>query len=284
MNIASPQLIESAGVKSAARCLDLLELFAANRDGLTLVEVCQLTGWPKSSTLALLRTLQGRDYLAAGRRDHSYRLGQRVAWLGSAYLSGINLVQEGLDIVRGVSRTCDETVHLATLHGRDVHYLAKEEGTSHMRMVSAVGHTFPAHGTGIGKVLLSSRTQAEFDVLYPPSEPLPRLTDKTITDRDAFLAELAEIRARGYAYDAGESTVGLHCIAAPVYDAQNIMVAAMSVSVPSPRFTEDRVPYLRRSILAGARQLSFRLGQPPDLARVYPDGDESDRNGEVSRP
>lgn len=251
---------DTGEVKSAARSLELLELFAAHRDGLTLGEVCVLTGWPKSSTLALLRTLRSRDYLSDGSRDHAYRLGHRVAWLGASYLAGINLVQEGLEIVRQVSRLCDETVHLATLRGRDVHYLVKEEGSSQMRMVSAVGTTFPAHGTGVGKTLLSALSPYEFDALYPPGVELQPLTPDTITDRAALLAELAEIRSRGYAYDRGESTVGLQCIAAPVRDATGHVVAAMSVSVPAPRFTDDRIPYLRGALLNGAQQLSMRLG------------------------
>jgi len=257
----------SGGVKSAARCLDLLELFATNRDGLTLGEVCARTGWPKSSTLGLLRTLHARDFLADGRGDYAYCLGPRVAWLGAAYLGGINLIQEGFDIVRDVSRACDETVHLATLRGSDVHYLAKEEGTSRMRMVSSVGTAIPAHGAGIGKMLLSSLSQAEFDILYPPGESLPRLTANTIVDRDALIAELAAIRERGFALDDGESTIGLNCIAAPVYDALDQMVAAMSVAVPSPRYTPDREPLLHAAILDGARRLSARLGHAAETTR-----------------
>jgi DNA-binding IclR family transcriptional regulator len=251
-------------VKSAARSLDLLELVAPDRDGMTLTEICDATGWPKSSTLGLLRTLRDRAFLTDGRRAHSYRLGPRVAWLGAAYLDGIDLVREGIDVVREVSRACDETVHLATLRGRDVHYLAKEEGTSQMRMVSAVGTTFPAHGTGVGKMLLSALDPIQFDALYPPGEPLPAITAATIVDRSALLRELAATRARGYALDDGESTVGLHCVAAPVLDAAGWTVAAMSVSVPGPRFTDDRVPALREAILGGARRLSERLGfRPP---------------------
>lgn len=256
-----------ASVKSASRCLELLELMADRRDGLTLNEIWRATGWPKSSTLALLKTLRDRDYLADGRRDRSYRLGYRVASLGSAYLSGIDLVHDGLDEVRAVSRACDETVHLATLRGRDVHYLAKEEGTSQMRMVSAVGTTFPAHGTGVGKMLLSALDPAALAALYPTDRALPAITAATIPDRDALLRELAATRERGYALDNGESTVGLNCIAAPVFDATGRMVAAMSVSVPAPRFTDDRVPVLREAILGGARRLSARLGfRTPEAA------------------
>jgi DNA-binding IclR family transcriptional regulator len=247
-------------VKSAARVLDLMELLVGHRDGLTLSEICDLQRWPKSSTLALVRTLRDREFLADGRRERSYRLGPRLVQLGSAYLSSIDLVRDGQEIVRAVSRRCDETVHLATLVGRNVIYVAKEEGTGQVRMVSAIGKTVPAHGTGVGKLLLSSLSPDEFDRLIPPSLTLEKITDTTIADRDALLAELAATRLRGYALDNGESTVGLRCVAAPVYDSTGDMVAAMSVSVPSPRMTDARLNELRELILDGAAELSQRLG------------------------
>ena len=250
----------TASVKSAARSLDLLELFAQSRDDLTLNDVCKATGWPKSSTLGLLRTLRDRDYLATGGRDHSYRLGPRVATLGAAFLQRVDLVREGLAIVRDVSHRCDETVHLATLRGNVVQYLAKEEGTSRMRMVSTVGSVLPAHSTGVGKMLLSTLEREQLEDLFPVGQALERLTELTIVDRDALMRELWEIERRGYARDRGESTVGLECIAAPVHDAQRQVVAAISVSVPQPRFTPEREPFLRDALLDGARTLSHRLG------------------------
>ncbi len=253
----------TASVKSAARSLDLLELFAQSRDDLTLNDVCKLTGWPKSSTLGLLRTLRDRDYLAVGGRDHSYRLGPRVATLGAAFLQRVDLVREGLAVVRDVSHRCDETVHLAALRGNEVQYLAKEEGTSRMRMVSTVGSVLPAHGTGVGKMLLSALERERLEELFPVGQELERLTDLTIVDRDVLMRELWEIDQRGYARDRGESTVGLECIAAPVLNAQRQVVAAMSVSVPQPRFTPEREPFLRDTLLAGARTLSHRLGYMP---------------------
>ncbi|HYI24246.1 MAG TPA: helix-turn-helix domain-containing protein, partial [Thermomicrobiales bacterium] len=132
-------------VKSADRTLKLLELFAGEADGMSLADVSARTGWPKSSTLALLRTLLHRDYLDVTSIDGKYRLGPRVASLGSAYLGSLSLAREGADVVRDVSRACDETVHLAVLQGRDVLYIAKEEGGGSMRMVSTVGRMIPAH-------------------------------------------------------------------------------------------------------------------------------------------
>lgn len=260
MNVDDPM---SGSVKSAARSLDLLELFAVSRDDLTLNDVCVTTGWPKSSALGLLRTLVARDYLAAGEQGRTYRLGPRVATLAAAFLNRIDIVREGMAVVREVSQRCDETVHLAALRGGQVQYLAREEGGQRMRLVSSVGSMLPAHGTGVGKMLLSALTPAELDAIYPDGMTLERLTERTITERRALIAELGEIAARGYARDRGESTTGLECIAAPVRDAHGMVVAAMSVSVPEPRFTPDREPLLREAILAGAGALSRRLGHLP---------------------
>jgi DNA-binding IclR family transcriptional regulator len=257
-------------VKSADRTVHLLELFAEHPDGLTLTDVTDLTGWPKSSSLALLRTLQLRQYLDNSNDTGKYRLGPRVAFLGTAYLGNLDLAREGVDIVREVSRACDETVHLAVLRGTDVLYVAKEEGGGHMRMVSMVGRMIPAHGTGVGKMLLASLPPERIDALYPAGQDLPRLTDRTTTDRQAFIRRLEHIREQGYATDSGESTLGIECLAAPVFDVNAQVIAAMSISVPEPRFSSSRVPALLATLIDGVRQLSIRMGCPPTALSAYP--------------
>ena len=250
-------------VKSADRTLQLLELFADNMGGMTLSDVCDETGWPKSSTLGLLRTLQARSYLELSEGLARYRLGPRVANLGAIYLDHLDLARVGAEVVRDISHACNETVHLAVLRESDVLYVAKEEGGGRMRMVSMIGRTVPAHGTGVGKMLLSTLDPATFDDLHPPGQDLPRLTERTINDRVRFLAELAAIRDRGYATDHGESTLGIECLAAPVLDVHGETVAAISISVPEPRFSPERRPHLLTTLLDGVATLSLRLGCPP---------------------
>lgn len=251
-----------SSVKSADRALELLELFAHHLDGLTLTDVSERTGWPKSSSLALLRTLHQRQFLEAAGSDGKYHLGPRVAALGSAYLNNLSLSREGAEVVRDIARACDETVHLAVLRGGDVLYVAKEEGGGQMRMVSTVGRMIPAHATGVGKMLLASLPLAELDRLHPPGVPLTAMTEKTVTDRDQFAMILEQIRAQGFARDEGESTIGVKCIAAPIIDVNATVIAAMSVSVPEPRFTEARIPRLHQILMDGARRLSMRMGCP----------------------
>ena len=96
--------------------------------------------------------------------------------------------------------------------------------------------------------------------LYPPERPPETLTVNTIVKLPALQAELARTRQRGYALDDEESTVGLRCVAAPIYAAAGKTVAAMSISVPVSRWSPARQEELLALALDGARELSERLG------------------------
>ncbi len=248
------------GVKSALRVLDIFELLAHRPDGLSLSEISNELDIPKSSAHGLINTLLNRGYLREGRQDRTYRLGARLFELGSGYMAGTDLITDGQEVVSETARACDETVHLAILDEDEVLYVAKEEGTNTIRMVSAVGKRFPAYGTGVGKMMLSALSAEELDRLYPPDKPMESITAGTITDPTAFRRELAEIRSRGYATDYEESTPGLSCIAAPVFDSEDRIVAAISVSVPTVRFTDERQAELRALVQQGAGRLSRILG------------------------
>jgi IclR family KDG regulon transcriptional repressor len=254
---------QTEGVKSALRVLDIFELLAQYPDGINLSEISTRLAIPKSSVHSLLATLLGRGYLRAGRHDHTYRLGARLFELGSRYMAGADLLTEGQEVVRATAHACDETVHLAILDGDEVLYIAKEEGTNTVRMVSAVGKRFPAYGTGVGKMLLSALPAEELDRLYPRNKTLAHITSHTISDPIAFRRELAETRQRGYAIDCEESTPGLCCIAAPVFDCNGAIAAAISVSVPTIRFAAERQVGLRLLVQQGADRLSRILGYHP---------------------
>lgn len=249
-----------SGVKSAARVLDIFELLVQHPNGLSLSEICGVLELPKSSAHALLMTLVKRGYLRGGRRERTYRLGPALFEIGSAYISSTDLIADGQAIVSEVARASDETVHLAVLDGADVLYVAKEEGTRTIRMVSAVGKRFPAHGTGVGKILLASLDDSALAERFPDGRPLVALTPQTITDPGALRTELEAIRSRGYAFDYEESTPGLSCVAAPVYGAAGRIVAGMSISVPSARFSPARRDELLALLLSQVKRLSAILG------------------------
>lgn len=232
-------------VKSADRSLDVLELLAAHADGLTLPEMVDALGWPKSSLHALLQTLAARRYVEQAGPDRRHRLGLRAAELSAGYIRSHGLLARARAAVAELAARSRETVHLAVLDDTDVLYLMAEESEHSMRLVSPLGGRIPAHATAAGKVLLASLTDAEIATRVAAAglDPtrLPRLTWRTLGSLADLLRELGEVRRLGHAHDAGGYAEGVHCIAAPVLDAGGSVGAALSISVPTPRLNEQRL-------------------------------------------
>ena len=109
-------------------------------------------------------------------------------------------------------------------------------------------------------MLLSALPDEHLDELYKESKKLPKMTANSITSKKALIKELKAIRKRGYAYDDCESNEDARCVAAPVYDQNNTICAAMSITVPVTRMNSDRREELAGIVKEGAKELSQRLG------------------------
>jgi DNA-binding IclR family transcriptional regulator len=250
-------------VPAASRALDILELFL-DAPLLSAAAIVERLGLPRTTVHELLGTLADRRYLVrVAGQPLRYRIGVRLFQLGSVYADGLDLAAEAHDVATDVAAACEETVHVAVLEGPDVMYVVRIESTHPVRMFSAVGRRLPARCTGVGKMLLSELEPQAVDTLYPRNTPLAPMTPQTIVSHAKLRAELEQIKRRGLAYDNAESTADVYCVAAPIRDSSQAMVAAMSISVPTTRWDDARRDELAELVLAGTRELSERLGFRP---------------------
>ncbi|MFP8963118.1 IclR family transcriptional regulator [Streptomyces nanhaiensis] len=250
-------------VPAVTRALDILELFLDGDGILSAPEITRKLGLPRTTVHELVTTLAARSYLVpVPEQPGRYRLGVRTYQLGSRYAEQLDLAAEGQQVARSVAETCDETVHVAILEGTDVIYIAKVDSTHAVRMVSAAGRRLPAHCTSVGKMLLASLPPDELDARLPGpgDEPLRAMTENSITSPEKLREALAEIRARGVAVERRESNPDVSCVAAPVRDGTGKVVAALSISVPMIRWSEERRAELEALAVGGAAELSARLG------------------------
>lgn len=255
-------------VPAVTRAFDILEAFLSEASPLSVPDVAARLKLPRSSAHDLVRTLVRRGYLhPLEDQPNKFVLGLRVFELGSAFAAGLDLPREGRQAARTVSAACNETVHVAVLDGTEVVYIAKVDSTQAVRMVSAVGRRLPAHCTAVGKMLLSGLPDRELVGRYGRSRPLASMTPNSITSLAGLRRELAAIRARGLAIDDCESNIDVRCVAAPVYDREGQMAAAMSISVPVTRMRPKRREELAALVKRGAQELSRRLGFLPHAAR-----------------
>ncbi|MEU5682670.1 IclR family transcriptional regulator [Streptomyces venezuelae] len=247
-------------VPAVTRSLDILELFLEGDGTFSAPEVTRRLQLPRTTVHELLTTLAARSYLVQiPDQPGRYRLGVRTYQLGSRYAEQLDLAAEGRQVAQQVAETCDETVHVAILEDTDVIYIAKVDSTHAVRMVSAAGRRLPAHCTSVGKMLLASLPREELEGRVRGGE-FTAMTPDSITDPDELLAALADVRERGVAVEHRESNPDVSCVAAPVRDSAGRVVAALSISVPVIRWSEERERELADLAAKGAGDLSARLG------------------------
>ncbi|CAN5637286.1 IclR family transcriptional regulator [soil metagenome] len=261
---ASDTPAKGEGVKSAQRALSIIELLARTEPSLTFAEIGDVTGFPRSSLFGLLKTMVDMRWLELDEQTRKYRLGIRTLEAGNAYLRSIDLVALVRPQMDRICAATDETVQLAVLDDRYNVYIAKVEGTGHLRLASEVGRRLEAHATALGKMLLAGLSETELDRLLG-NVKLERFTPATITDFALLKQELAASAERGYATDNEDHTRGVRCFAVPIRNHSGKTIAALSVSFPTVRFTERRGEKARVLLVEGAqaveRELGYRAGQ-----------------------
>jgi DNA-binding IclR family transcriptional regulator len=248
-------------IASVKRAFDILDLFFGDTQSLSKPEIAMRLRLPRTTVHEQVHTLLTSGYLEQDENlPNRFRLGFRVFELGSVFASRLDPSQECLRAAREVSKSCDETVQMAIRDDKDVVFIIRVDSSRTLRLVSAVGSRLPAHCTAVGKVLLSALADSELAALYKKQRRLPGMTRKSISSMKRLAEEISEIRKRGYAYDDCESNEDARCVAAPVYDCDGNMYAAMSITVPWTRMDLKRKNELAEVVQAGAKKLSRRLG------------------------
>jgi IclR family transcriptional regulator, acetate operon repressor len=236
------------GVQSVQRALDVLEAIAAAGGTASLSQLAAALGLPAPTVHRLARTLADRGYL---RRtpDRRYSLGARLVPLGAGAHALFG--ERALPVLRGLAEATGETANLAMLAQGRAEYVAQAPGRHTMRTFTEVGNRVELHCTGVGKALLAAVPAGQASGLIG-SAALTARTATTITDPAALRAEVAVIRARGYAIDEGEQENGVRCVAVGLPGTPPM---AVSVSGPSVRMTDDLIATAASALHAAAGQL-----------------------------
>ena len=210
-----------------------------------------------STTHRILDTLKHWGYVEQEPDNQEYQLGLKVLELGMAKLQQIDLVREATPYLKELVNQCNETAHLGVLEEGDVLYLAKEESSQTIRMCSYVGKRAPLYCTALGKVLLAYLPEGERKKILS-RRGLPRLTEKTITDKKELEKELGKVREQGFALDREENEKDVSCIAAPIRNYQGKVIAAISISGPAYRVDIDKQNYLKEALIEMSKKISKR--------------------------
>ncbi len=204
-----------------------MEKIARARQGLSVQELEKEIELHRSSIYRYLSVLKESGYVK--RENGRYQLGFKVLELAFLLLDRLDIRKIAHPYLIELSEITQATVHLCQLDGAEVVYLDKVETSRSLPLYSRIGGRAPAYCTGVGKALLA----------FLPPKRLERVlgqitfkhyTDRTITDKERLLRELAETKRRGYALDKEEHEEGIQCVAAPIFGFTGEPIASISVT------------------------------------------------------
>jgi DNA-binding IclR family transcriptional regulator len=248
----------SNNVQSVDRAISVLEILA-RRGEARVTEVAAEIAVHKSTAFRLLGALEERGLVEQDRDRGKYRLGFGIVRLAGAVSARMDVTRHGRPVCERLAAEIGETVNIAVVREHYAVNVDQVHGASAITAQNWVGQLTPLHATSSGKILLAHLSPARRSELIATAG-LERYTPATLTTVGDLADQLDTAVRRGYATTVEEYEVGLNAIAAPIRSQQGEVVAAVSASGPAYRFTPERMDELAPVLVAGADEISHRLG------------------------
>ncbi|MFZ5962883.1 HTH-type transcriptional regulator BhcR [Thalassococcus sp. BH17M4-6] len=245
-------------IKSLDRAMAVLERLS-EMSGATLSELSDDLDQAPASVYRVLYTLEARGIVDFDPGAQTWHIGAGAFLIGSRFLRRTSLVDRARPVLRRLMQATGETANLGIAQDGLVLFLSQVETQATIRAFFAPGTMSPMHASGIGKALLAQMGAGQVAGIVE-RHGLARFTDHTLTDPDALLADLAQVRARGYAIDMEEKNIGMRCIASPIFDVHGEAVAGISVSGPASRIPDAAIEKMGSDVIDAAHEVTRGIG------------------------
>ncbi len=246
--------------QSVEKVLMVIEALSRQQEPVRLQDFAQMVGMNISTVSRFLTTLQRNGYVAQAAESGRYYLTLKLCAIAGRVSAGFKIKDITTPYLRSLSQIFSESVNLSVDQSMEVLYIDVVSGTYQMlTTLQRIGNVAPMHCTGSGKLLLLNYDAYQIE-RYVAVKGLTVLTPKSISTKEQLVEELAKVRARDYAIDDEECTVGVRCVALPIRDYTGKIVAGISVSGPAMRMTDEYI-FGKISYIADAtKDISKRLG------------------------
>ena len=243
------------------RAFLLLSQLAASKadSGMSLAELSAESGLANSTTHRLLASMKQLDYVEYDAVLGLWSVGVKAFSVGNAYLRKRDFISQARPYMRELVAETGETSNIAVLKGDKHVFVGQIECSEVMRMVVQIGSEGHLHAAGVGKALLSALPEDEVRNIAKRTG-LTKLSEKTITNVTSLLKELEKIRQTGYSFDDEEQANGLRCIASNIYNEYGEAIAAVSISGPAVRLSDDRIKKLAETVKNKAEAITHVIG------------------------
>lgn len=245
-------------VSSVLKVFGILQALGEERE-IGITELSQRVMMSKSTVYRFLQTMKSLGYVAQEGESEKYSLTLKLFELGAKALQNVDLIRSADIQMRELSNLTRETIHLGALDEDGIVYIHKIDSMYNLRMYSRIGRRNPLHSTAIGKVLLAWRDRAEVREILSHIE-FTRSTRHTVGSAEELLPLLDKVKAQGYGEDNEEQEEGLRCVAVPVFDRFGVVIAGLSISYPTIRFSEENKSECVGMLHNAARNISEQMG------------------------
>lgn len=246
------------GLKTILKAASVLECFSTQHSRLSVADISRMTGISRGSLHRIVNTLKGIGYIDQERERDQYRLGMKLFQLGTTVLENMDLQRESRHLVERLTKVCEQTVFLCVFDGLHSTIINRGDLNKSEARTSVTIEASPAYCTASGKVALAFQDDDAVERLI--AHGLKRVTVNTITDPEAFRAEMATIRERGYATNNEEQAPGVRCVAAPIRNGAGRVFAALSISGSTTSFDAAKVRPFSELVMSYAQDISSSLG------------------------
>jgi DNA-binding IclR family transcriptional regulator len=224
--------------------------------GLSLQELARQTGFVKSSIHRTLGSLKRHGYVEQTAAGGPYRLGVKCLLLARGLKEGIELLAYPRPSLQELVNAWNESAYLAILRGgRGIFVEVTEARRRELRLIGPLGASVFYHATAAGKAFAAFLPPEAQAALLKTIELRP-LTERTVTRRADVAREWALVAKRGVALNREESIVGAVFLAAPIFDAERCVCAAISVGIPTARYSSKIGRQIAEHLKTVCQQLS----------------------------
>lgn len=241
-------------IASVLKAAAILGLFK-HKEEWSVTEIAKALDFPLTTVHRQVSTLIETGFLYQNLSTSRYRLGLEAFLLGSSVEIVHFLEEKAGARIEKLAHELNESVHVSVPDGMESVAVLRVGSTRYLAAMPHLGDRRELHATAVGRCLLAYNCRNCYDAFKCMDLPLTPYTDKTLVDRQRIEQALAEVRTRGYCIDEEEVEEGLICIGTPILSRRGVCIAAMSCSVPKPRYLGNEET-IREAVMRTAREIS----------------------------
>jgi DNA-binding IclR family transcriptional regulator len=244
-------------INSLAKGLDMLDLLV-ERGEASVSEAARVLGFNRAASHRFLSTLLELGYVEKTEQAR-YAASMKVMEMGLKLAGRLEIRKISKPYMQRLAEISRETVNLGLYDRSEILHVDKIDSREILRIDSPTGSRTPAYCTALGKAILAFLPQDELDHFFRGVK-LRRRGPRSMTTRKKLRAALADIRLKGFAVDDEELSVGLRCVAAPIFDHSGLAFYALSISGPAVRLSLERIAKIQPRLRKFCKEISLKVG------------------------